>query len=146
MNQDELYFEDVEIGDEIESIECSVSREQVRAFLAIRGDVREPSRFTDDAYARREGLPYAIVPGALNSAILAQLLTSWSPTVFLKKFEVSFRRPVPQHTELELKGVVTAKDIVDGEPQVNCDVFIESEEGTVHVIGHATVVLPMQST
>lgn len=145
MNPDELYFEDVEIGDEIESIDRTVSLEQVRAFLAIRGGVREPSRFTDDAHAKSEGLPYAIVPGALNSAMLAQLLTNWSPTVFLKKLEVSFRRPVPHNTELELKGVVTAKEVVDDEARVNCDVFIESEEGTVHVIGHATVVLPMQS-
>lgn len=144
MNNDVLYYEDVEIGDEIESIERTVSLEQVRTFLAIRGGVKEPSRFTDEAYAKSEGLPYAIVPGALNSAMLAQLLTSWSPTVFLKKFAVSFRRPVPHNTELELKGVVTAKAVIDDEPQVNCDVFIESEEGTVHVIGHATVVLPMQ--
>jgi hypothetical protein len=78
--------------------------------------------------------------------MLAQLLTSWSPTVYLKKFEVSFRRPVPHNTELELKGVVTAKRVVDDAPQVDCDVFIESEEGTVHVIGHATVVLPQQSS
>ena len=144
MNGEPLYYEDVDIGDEIESIERTVSLEQVRAFLAIRGDVREPSRFTDEAFARSEGLPYAIVPGALNSAMMAQLLTSWSPTVSLKQFEVSFRRPVPHHTELELKGVVTAKDVVDGEAQVSCDVFIESEEGATHVIGHATVVLPMR--
>jgi acyl dehydratase len=143
---DELYYEDVEIGDEIESIERTVSLEQVCAFLAIRGGMSGPSRFTDDAHARHEGLPYAIVPGALNSAMLAQLLTSWSPTVYLKKFEVSFRRPVPHNTALELKGVVTAKQVVDDEPQVDCDVFIESEEGTVHVIGHATVVLPQQSS
>ncbi len=145
MNRDKLYFEDVDIGDEIESIERTVSLEQVRAFLAIRGDLKEPSRFTDEAYAKSEGLPYAIVPGALNSAMLAQLLTSWSPSVFLKKFEVSFRRPVPHNTALEFKGVVTAKEVVNDEPQVICDVFIESEEGTVHVIGHATVVLPLQS-
>lgn len=144
MNQDALYYDDVDIGDEIESIERSVSLDQVKTFLAIRGGVTGPSRFTDDAHARGEGLPGAIVPGALNSAMLAQLLTGWSPTVYLKKFEVVFRRPVPHNTELELKGVITAKDVVDGEPQVNCDVFIESEEGTVHVIGHATVVLPMQ--
>jgi acyl dehydratase len=146
MNRDQLYFEDVDIGDEIESIERTVTLQQVRAFLAIRGGLKEPRRFTDEVYAKSEGLPYAIVPGALNSAMLAQLLTSWSPTVFLKQFEVSFRRPVPHNTTLELKGVVTAKEVVNDEPQISCDVLIESEEGTVHVIGHATVVLPMQGT
>jgi hypothetical protein len=52
---------------------------------------------------------------------------------------------VPHNTELELKGVITAKEVINDEPQVNCDVFIESAEGTVHVIGHATVVLPIAS-
>jgi acyl dehydratase len=141
----ELYYEDIEIGDEIDPVERLVSLEQVRAFLAIRGGISDPSRFTDDAYARSEGLPGAIVPGAMNSAMMAQLLTGWSPTITLKKMEVVFRQVVPHNSPLEIKGVVTSKQVVDGEPQLNCDVFIESEEGTVHVIGHATVVLPMHT-
>lgn len=143
MNQDDLYYHDVEIGDEIESIERMVTLDQVRAFLAIHGGVKEPNFFTNDAHAKSVGLPGAIVPGAFNSALLAQLLTSWSPTVYLKHFEVIFRHLVPHNTELELKGVITAKEVINDEPQVKCDVFIESEEGTVHVIGHATVVLPI---
>lgn len=141
----ELYYEDIEIGDEIDPVERLVSLEQVQAFLAVRGGICGPSRFTDDAYARSEGLPGAIVPGAMNSAMMAQLLTGWSPTVTLKKMEVVFRQVVPHNSPLEIKGVVTSKQVVDGEPQLNCDVFIESEEGTVHVIGHATVVLPMHT-
>jgi acyl dehydratase len=142
---DELYYDDIEIGDEIDPVERSVSLEQVRAFLAVRGGISGPSRFTDDAHARSEGLPGAIVPGAMNSAMMAQLLTGWSPTVTLKKMEVVFRQVVPHHSPLEIKGVVTSKDVVDDEPQISCDVFIESEEGAVHVIGHATVVLPLHA-
>ena len=108
MNQDALYYHDVDIGDEIGSIERVVTLDQVRAFLAIHGGVKEPNFFTDDAHAKSVGLPGAIVPGAFNSAMLAQLLTSWSPTVYLKKFEVIFRHPVHHNTELELKGVITA--------------------------------------
>lgn len=140
-----LYYEDVEIGDDIETEERIVTLEQVRAFLAIRSDRSGPTRFTDDAHARSEGLPGAIVPGAMSTAMVAQLLTGWSPTVTLKKLDVSFRRVVPHDTPLELKGIVTAKHVIDDEPQVECDVLLESEEGTTHVIGHATVVLPMRT-
>ena len=143
MHHDDLYYHDVEIGDEIASIERTVTLEQVRAFLAIHGGVTEPNFFTNDAHAQSVGLPGAIVPGAFNSALLAQLLTSWSPTVYLKHFAVIFRHLVPHNTALELKGVITAKEVINDEPQVQCDVCIESEEGTVHVIGHATVVLPL---
>jgi acyl dehydratase len=140
-----LYYEDVEVGDDIETEERVVTLDQVRAFLAIRSDRSGPTRFTDDAHARSEGLPHAIVPGAMSAALLAQLLTGWSPTVTLKKLDVSFRRVVPHDTPLELKGIVTAKHVVHGEPQVECDVFLESEEGTTHVIGHAIVVLPRRT-
>jgi acyl dehydratase len=144
MNPD-LYYEDVEIGDDIGPVERTVSREQIESFLRIRGMTPGPSRFTDDAYARKEGLPGAIVPGGMNIAMASQLLTGWSPTVDLKRLEVSFRKVVPHDTPIELKGIVTDKHIVDGEGRVECDVAIEDEDGASHVIGNATIVLPRRS-
>ena len=138
----ELYYEDVEIGDDIGPVERTVSREQVDAFLRIRGATPGPSRFTDAAQAKKEGLPGPIVPGGMNIAMASQLLTGWSPTVDLKRLEVSFRQVVPHDTPLELKGIVTDKHIVDGEARVECDVAIENEDGASHVIGNATIVLP----
>ncbi len=141
----DLYYEDVEIGDDIGPVERTVSQEQVDAFLRIRGAMPWPSRFTDDAEARREGLPGAIVPGGMNIAMASQLLTGWSPTVDLKKLEVVFRQVVPHNTPIELKGVVTDKHIVDDEGCVECDVAIENEDGASHVIGNATIVLPRRA-
>jgi acyl dehydratase len=138
----ELYYEDVEIGDDIGPVERIVNSEQVAAFLRIRGGMSGPSRFTDDASAQNEGLPEAIVPGGMTIAMASQLLTGWSPTVTLKQLEVSFRQVVPHNRPVQLKGVVTNKHVVDNEPQIDCDVFIENEEGTLHVIGNATIVLP----
>lgn len=142
MTNPNLYYEDVEIGDEIGPVERTVSRAQVDAFLHIRGATPGPSRFTDDAQARKERLPGAIVPGGMNIAMASQLLTGWSPTVNLKKLEVSFRRAVLHNTLIELKGVVTDKHIVDDEARVECDVVIENEDGVSHVIGNATIALP----
>ena len=141
----DLYYEDVEIGDEIGPLERTVSRDQVDAFLRIRGANPGPSRFTDDAQARRERLPGAIVPGGMNIAMASQLLTGWSPTVNLKKLEVVFRRAVLHNTPIELKGIVTDKHIVDGEACVECDVLIENEDGDAHVIGNATIALPRRA-
>lgn len=140
-----LYYEDVEIGDEIGPLERTVTLEQVQTFVAIRSTRPGPSRFTDEAQAKSEGLPGPIVPGAVNIAMVAQLLTGWSATARLKKLEVSFRQVVRHHTPLEIKGVVTAKQVVEQEPQVACDVVMENEEGATHVVGHAIVVLPLRS-
>jgi acyl dehydratase len=142
----ELYYEDVEIGDDIGPVERLVNRDQVAAFLHIRGGMPGLSRFTDDASAQDEGLPEAIVPGGMTIALASQLLTGWSPTVTLKKLEVSFRQVVPHNSSIHLKGIVTDKHVVDDEPQIECDVFIENEEGGLHVIGNATIVLPKRGT
>ena len=137
-----LYFEEVEIGDEIGPVHRVVTDEQVHEFSNLRGPDRGPSRFTDAEVARREGLPGPIVPGSMTIAMISQLLTGWSPTVNLKKVDVVFRQVALHNVPLEIKGIVTDKRVADGEPQVDCDVFMESDAGARLVIGSATVALP----
>ena len=145
MGMKELYFDDVDIGDDIGPQERVVNVEQVRRFLSVRGGTPVDSRFTSDEYAQREGLVGAIVPGAMNITILSQLLTGWADTVRLRKLDVVFRGMVPHNKPLTLSGIITDKDVVDGEPRLECDVFLQNEEGTRLVIGNAVVVLPMRT-
>jgi acyl dehydratase len=141
----QLYYEDVQIGDELGPLERIVHTAKVDAFLRLRGGFSNPNRFMNDAYARKEGLPGPIVPGSINIAMLSQLLTGWSPTVTLKKLDVVFRQVVLHNMPLRLRGIVTDKVVIDGEPQIACDVFMENEEGTPLLTGHATVVVPVRS-
>ncbi len=142
MEQGEIYFEDVEVGDEIGPVARSISSGQVLQFLEMSGTRSNTSRFTDDDEARGEGLPSAIVPGAMNMAIVSQLLTSWTHGVSIKTLDLVFRKPVTHNSHLRLMGVVIGTEEVDGEPRVDCDVFIEDEEKTKLVMGTATVSLP----
>ncbi len=77
MSNNPLYFEDVEFGDDIGPIIREVSDESVIEFVSIRGPETEPSRFTSKEVAQSQGLPEAIVPGAMNIALMSQLLTIW---------------------------------------------------------------------
>lgn len=140
----QLYYEDVEIGDDIGPQQRVVDVEQVRRFMSVRGGSPGPSRFTDDDFAKSEGLAGAIVPGAMNITILSQLLTGWAETVRLRKLDVVFRGMVPHNKPLTLSGIITDKDIVDGVPHLECDVFMQNEEGTRLVIGNAIVSLPLR--
>ena len=140
----ELYFEDVDFGDDIGPQVRVVNVQQVRRFMSVRGGTPGESRFTSDEYAKKEGLAGAIVPGAMNITILSQLLTGWADTVRLRKLDVVFRGMVPHNQPLTLSGIITDKDVVDGEPRLECDVFLQNEEGTRLVIGNAIVVLPMR--
>jgi acyl dehydratase len=144
MSADGVYYDDVDLGDEVGPVVRTVSDDQVIEFTQVWGREEGPTRFTSREKAQSEGLPEAIVPGAMNIAIMSQLITAWSPTVRLVKLDVVFRSPVLHNRPLTLRGMITDKDIVDGKPQIECDVTMENEEGTPHVIGKATVSLPMR--
>lgn len=146
MTEGVVYFEDVEIGDSIGPLERTVTTEQVREFLGIWRRERNDARFIDAEAARREGLPGPMVPGAINMALLSQLITSWSPWARLKKLDVVFRQVVLHNTPLLVTGLVTDKDVVDGERLLYCDVFIQDAQGGRLVIGQATVSLPSRRT
>ena len=72
-----LYFEDVEIGDDIGPIKRSVTDENVIEFVSVREKEITPSRFTSNEVANSEGMPEAIVPGPMNIALMSQILTDW---------------------------------------------------------------------
>ena len=141
MTAGKLYFEDVEVGDDIGPVERVVTHDQASEFVRIWGPERGRNRFNDAEVARQEGLPGPIVPGALSMAMMSQLLTDWAPTVTLKTLDVVFRQMVLHNVPLYVKGIVTDKGIVDGEPRLDCDVFMENEEGSRLIIGKATVVV-----
>ena len=145
MAAEEIYYEDVEIGDDIGPMKRVVTLEQVREFTKVWRSEAGHSRFTSDEVAQSEGLPGAISPGAMNIALMSQLISNWSHTATLKKLDVVFRQVVRHNAPLQIKGVITDKDIVDGTPQLECDVIMENEEGSSLVIGKATVVLPTRS-
>ena len=144
MAENELYFEDVELGDDLGPAERTITDEQVQAFVEIWGAESGPSRFTSEEVAKGEGLPGMIVPGALSVGVLSQLVTGWSSSVNLKTLDLMFRQMVRHNVPLQLKGIVTDKNVVDGEPQVECDIWMEGPDGTRLVMGKAIVGLPTQ--
>ena len=134
-------FEDVAVGDEIPAIARVFTKEMVNTFCSIWG-AGVSNRFTDDDAAKRDGLPKAITPGIMNMAVLGSVLTAWAPDGQVRRLETLFRRPVFHDRPLRALGSVSAKNVVDGVSQVECDVQLQSEDGETLVMGSATVVLP----
>lgn len=137
------YFEDVEVGDEIEELEiCPTTADVIRYVQVAR---MESGRFTDDAYARREGLAGAIIPGNMSLGFLSRMVAEFFPRGTLKTLTANFRATVPHNTPLICSGVVTEKQEKDGENLVFCDLMLTNEEGDRYVQGTAQVVLPKRA-
>jgi acyl dehydratase len=134
------FFEDIEIGDEIEELEiCPTTADVIRYVKVAR---MESGRFTDDAYARKEGLPGAIIPGNMSLGFLSRMLTDVFPKGTLKALTANFRATVPHNIPLLCSGVVTEKQDKDGDHLIYCDVLLTNEDGDRYVQGTAIMALP----
>jgi acyl dehydratase len=134
------YFDDIEVGDELEELEiCPTTADVIRYVKVAR---MESGRFTDDEYARQEGLPGAIIPGNMSLGFLSRMLTDIFPKGTLKSLTANFRATVPHNVPLICGGVVTEKQDKDGDHVIFCDVLLANEEGDRYVQGTATIALP----
>ena len=143
MSETVAYFEDIDIGDEINELDICPTTADVIRFVDVAR--MQSGRFTDDEYARKEGLPGAIVPGNMSLGFLSRMLTEFFPTGRLKELTANFRAPVPHNMPLTCSGVVTEKQARHGEHLVFCDVTLSNEEGERYVQGTAQMALPSRA-
>jgi acyl dehydratase len=135
-----VYFEDVDIGDEITPLAMNPTRETIAAYVKACGITEK--RFTDEAYARSLGMDGIIAPGNMGLAYLSRMLNDWAQGAMLRKLEVRFRGFVKPGDQLTCKGLVVEKHARGRANSIECDVFIENENGDRPVAGSATVELP----
>ena len=137
-----LYFEDVELGDEIGPAILSVSREQVVDFCSLWGNPA-PNRFTDQAEAERVGLSEPIVPGIMSMALVSRVLTDWAGTGTVADLDLVFRGSVPHNQPLHVGFQIsdTAQD--DDGNHVQCDITMTGPvPDRPYIIGTAMLSLP----
>jgi acyl dehydratase len=135
-----IYFEDVDIGDEITPLPWHPTRESISAYVKACNITEK--RFTDEAYARSLGMAGIIAPGNMGLAFLSRMISDWADGAVLRKLEVRFRGFVKPGDQLTCKGLVVEKHARGSENSIECDVFIEHENGDRPVAGSATVILP----
>ena len=140
----QVYFEDVQPGDELGPLVKEPSKDEVVAFARLG---RLTGRFVDDDEARREGMDGIIVSSWQSMAYLSQLLTNWmGPHGFLSKFEVYFRRIVEPGDRLECRAIVTDTLVKMGKHLVVLDIYIDNQKGERPLQGTAEVILPSRSS
>ena len=135
------YWEDVKEGTEVPSLVKQPSTRQLVKYAGVSGDFYEIHY--DKDFAKSTGLPGVILHGALKSAFLAQLMTDWiGPEGILTKLGCQYRGMDEPGSALTCKGVVTKKYVSNGRHLVDCEVWVEDQEGRKFTPGWATVDLP----
>jgi acyl dehydratase len=140
MSGNAVYFEDVDIGDEITPLPMNPTHETIAAY--VKACHITEKRFTDDAYARSLGMDSIIAPGNMGLAYLSRMINDWAQGAVLRKLDVRFRGFVKPGVPLTCKGLIVEKHVRGSENSIECDVFIENNNGDRPVAGSATVILP----
>lgn len=142
MSNANINYNNIEVGDDIPPISRSIDTVQVLNFVDVWTGDPKPTRFNDPDTATKEGLAGPIVPGLMTMAFISRLLTEWARGAELKTLDVVFRGLVLHNITHTLSGIVTDKEITDGAPQIQCDVFLENPESTRLIIGKAILEFP----
>jgi hydroxyacyl-ACP dehydratase HTD2-like protein with hotdog domain len=140
MKGKQLSYQDIKTGMEIPALVKETYVRQSAEWAAASGDY-DPMHY-DREYAKKRGFPDAVVNGRLLVSFLIQMLTNWMGTGgFLKKIECQLRGANIIDKPITCKGQVTGKSVVNDENQVECDIWVEDQEGKKTVFGKATVIL-----
>lgn len=148
----QLYWEDVEVGDEITPLAKIATSQTLVKWAGASGDFN-PLHY-EDTFAASAGAGKPVIQGALKRQWLIQLMTDWmGEQGTLKKFSCSYRAmdwprlmktmTEPQEGETwQCKGKISKKYAENGERYAECNIWLENGKGEVTTSGKATVSLP----
>jgi hypothetical protein len=137
------YFEDVNVDDEMESIEKLPTTDMAIDFFG-RGNPMNPA-FADAQAGERLGIGGALVPGMLKMAWMTQYCSDWAGTEgAIRTLRVAFRRPDVADKPLVLAGRVVDKRQEDGKNLVELEV-VTLANGEPSVRGNVQVELPSRA-
>ena len=139
MSKETLYWDDVEEASEVTPLPKNASSQLLVKYAGASGDFYQIHY--DMEYAKNNNLPGVILHGALKNAFLGQLITDWiGNSGKLKILEVQYKGMDLPGTPVYAKGIVSK--IID-ENNINCDLWLETEDGNKTTIGKATIQLPI---
>ncbi len=139
---EQVYYEDVNVGDEIPKLAKNCSTQQLVMWAAGSGDFYQIHYDKDFALALGT-LPGIIVHGALKHAFLGQMLHDWAGDKgWIKKYGCQYRGMDVPNENITCRGVVTNKTQEGGLNLVELDIWTEKDGGEKTSPGKATVVLP----
>ena len=138
---EQVYYEDVNVGDEIPTLVKNCTTQQLVMWATGSGDMY-PIHYDKD-FAVGSGLPGIIVHGALKNAFLGQMLHDWiGEKGEIIKYNCQYRAMDVPGQDIICRGVVTNKAQDGGLNLVELDIWTEKASGEKTSPGKATVVLP----
>ncbi|MGQ9572477.1 MAG: MaoC/PaaZ C-terminal domain-containing protein [Dehalococcoidia bacterium] len=141
---DQVYFEDVQEGQEIPSLRQNCDSQRLVFWAAGSGDFYQIHY--DKDFAQATGLPDRIIHGALKHALLGRMLHEWvADQGRVKKVACQYRGMDMVNEDVICRGRVTKKYQQGGENLVELEVWTENPQGQKTTPGTGVVSLPSRA-
>jgi acyl dehydratase len=136
-----VYFEDVEIGQEIPAFSRETDLMNWNRYAAVNDEFLYIHM--DDEGGKAAGQGAAFGMGNLRWAYVLNALRTWiGDEAEVRELSLQFRAINHKHDVLRTQGIVTDKKQVDGENLVILDVNVLNQKDEKTAPGRAVVVLP----
>jgi acyl dehydratase len=136
-----VYFEDVEVGQEIPAFQRKTDLMHWNRYAAINDEFLYIHM--DDEAGKAAGQGAAFGMGNLRWAYVLNSLRDWAgDEADIRELAMQFRVINHKGDELATHGVVTAKTQENGENLVHLDINVVNQKGEKTAPGTAVVVLP----
>ena len=143
--QSQVYFEDVEVGQEIPSLTKNVNTVNILMYVAAVW-LMDRIHFDNPYAVKRRGLPDIVAPGNMAGDYYVQLLNDWvGEKGRLKKIGLQFRSFMIPGNVLTCGGRITSKSVEDSKGRVELELWIRNQDGVVCVPGKGVVELPLRA-
>ena len=136
-----VYYEDIEIGQEIPAFERKTDFMNWNRYAAVNDEF--VFVHMDDDVGKAAGQGAAFGMGNLRWAYVINALQDWAgDEAEIRGLSMQFRAINHKHDVLTTRCVVSEKTVEDGEHLVTLDINVMNQDGAATAPGTAVVVLP----
>jgi acyl dehydratase len=136
-----LHYEDVAPGSEIPPLVKRPTTDQLVRWQGVTGDVQRVHY--DAEFARSIGWPGPIVHGSLKLQFLVQMLADWiGEDGEIRRLSCRYRGMDLPGDVLTCRGRVLERFVADDRHCLECEIYVENEEGERTTVGTAVVAVP----
>jgi len=144
MMKDQVFFEDVIVGQQIPSLEKKVTTINILMYVSAVWLI-DRIHFDQPYAIQRRGLPDVVAPGNMAGDYYAQLLSDWAGEKGeVRKTSFQFRNFMVPGDVLTCGGKVVNKYVGGGKGRVELELWIINQGNVNCVPGKGVVELPMR--
>jgi 3-hydroxybutyryl-CoA dehydratase len=131
-------FNAIRAGEIITQIHKQMTQEIINKWADVVEDYNP--LHVDPEYAKKTKFKSTIAHGPLLISYISEMMSNWLGIGWIeggKLFDIKFNAPVKPKDKITIGGQVKEKRIVEKEKIIECEVFIENQEGVKVVVGRA---------